>query len=813
MTQTGSGLWALGSGPGPESRVQSLKPAVAIVLACSIMFFSPVRPAAQIQQGTIVGSVIGPDGLAVSDGRVILLDQLGNALASTQVSNGQFRITNVAPGTYSLRADAPPLHAVVQTLSVAGALPVHIEMRLSATLAEQVDVSAEATQPVTSTTRVTIAGEAVRRAPVRISSRGIQDSVATVPGWAMEDNGLLHARGVDDGFLYVIDGVPVYERMDSLFGVAPDIEMVDSVHVMTGYVPPEFGFKSGGVIEVRSSSRTSDAWLGNVQTSAGSESTRQASTIAGGPLTRSTALTVGLSGQTSKRFLDPVHPDNLHNHGSALNGSAEFGWSTSPGSTLDIVGGFGNSRFDVPNNDEQEAAGQDQRQRNRQTWQTVSWQRSWGTNTVSQAAGYHRLGSAALRGSAHDTPLVANAARRLRRVGVLASVTHHRGAHVLKAGAEISRLNLREDFSFHVTSQRDGRDAGLSDAALAHTSAAPFVFHDTADPSLLAVYVQDSIQAGRGLTLDLGVRGDRSRLLIEASQWSPRFGMAYRIPNTSTTLRASFDRFFQPPQAENLLLGSSEEARALSPFAEGGAGGGDLQPERQTAIEAAVNQTFARGMRVDVSYWRRAIDNPADPNVLFGTTLIFPNTVARGRAAGVDVRLELPRRRGVSAFLSYTNSRVVQWGPVTGGLFLEEQVAEIEDGTRFTPDHDQRNIGAFGVTYDHERSGFWMSLNGRYESGTPLEVDEGNLDELLARPGSELIDLERGRVRARQVFDLVSGVRLLRHRHGELNLRVAALNVAGERFAYNFGNPFSGTHFGPRRTLQIEIQARFGRKP
>jgi hypothetical protein len=106
-----------------------------------------------------------------------------------------------------------------------------------------------------------------------------------------------------------------------------------------------------------------------------------------------------------------------------------------------------------------------------------------------------------------------------------------------------------------------------------------------------------------------------------------------------------------------------------------------------------------------------------------------------------------------------------------------------------------------------------MSLDGRYESGTPLEVDEDNVDELLARPGSELIDLDRGRVRARQVFDVVSGFRLLRRSSGDLNVRAAIMNATGRRFAYNFGNPFSGTHFGPDRTFQIGLQARFGRKP
>ena len=52
----------------------------------------------------------------------------------------------------------------------------------------------------------------------------------------------------------------------------------------------------------------------------------QGSSVFGGPLSRSTALTFGFSGQRSDRFLDPVHPDNLHNSGNAANGTAEFSW-------------------------------------------------------------------------------------------------------------------------------------------------------------------------------------------------------------------------------------------------------------------------------------------------------------------------------------------------------------------------------------------------------------------------------------------------------------------------------------------------------
>ena len=174
------------------------------------------------------------------------------------------------------------------------------------------------------------------------------------------------------------------------------------------------------------------------------------------------------------------------------------------------------------------------------------------------------------------------------------------------------------------------------------------------------------------------------------------------------------------------------------------------------------------------------------------------------------LRLELPRRRGVSGYLSYTNAKVVQYGPVTGGLFLEDEVIEIADGTAFTPDHDQRNVGAFGMTYDAP-SGFWASFGGRYESGTPLEVDEDEHDELVERPGAELVDFERGRVKPRMLFDVLAGMRLFRSGGNVISVRAAVLNLTGDEFAYNFGNPFSGTHFGPGRTFQIGVQVRLGR--
>jgi outer membrane receptor protein involved in Fe transport len=377
---------------------------------------------------------------------------------------------------------------------------------------------------------------------------------------------------------------------------------------------------------------------------------------------------------------------------------------------------------------------------------------------------------------------------------------------VLKAGGEFARLGLHEDFSFAVTDVEEGEEAGLSDAALEFTLEQPFVFGDRATPTLFSLYVQDSLRATPRLSVDLGVRADWSRLVTSGHQWSPRIGVAYEVPRTGTVARASFARFYQPPQPENLLLASSEAARALSPFADDThAGGADLNPERQTAFDVSIHQPLPRQLRLDVSMWRRLVRNAADPNVFFGTTVIFPNTVDKGRATGFDVRLELPSSNGWSSFMSYAHARVVQYGPINGGLFLEDEVIEIGPGTEFTPDHDQRHVASLGVSHEHERTGFSWAVAGRYESGTPLEVDDDEID-LGERPGAELVDFDRGRVKPRTVVDLSITQALRRGRRVAVDLRFALLNLANASWAYNFGNPFSGTHFGHGRSIRAGVR-------
>ena len=254
----------------------------------------------------------------------------------------------------------------------------------------------------------------------------------------------------------------------------------------------------------------------------------------------------------------------------------------------------------------------------------------------------------------------------------------------------------------------------------------------------------------------------------------------------------------------------------LSPFvSDTGEGGAELLPERQTAVEAGVDQDVGP-LRLDVAYWRRWVRNAADPNVFLGTTIIFPNSVDRGWASGLDLRLDMLPRHGWSGWVSYSNSRVEQVGPITRGLFLEDEVADIADGERFIPDHDQRHVAAAGASF--VRNGFTAGAYVRFESGTPLQIGDEKRDELEERPGAQLVDFDRGRVRPRRTLDLSTTQRIRRSDSADLTVRLSVLNVAGSRWAYNFGNPFNDwtsaqfnelISVGAPRTMQLGVRYTF----
>jgi outer membrane receptor protein involved in Fe transport len=757
--------------------------------------------ALQIQIGSLQGKIVDPSGGAIPGARVHLIDAIRERAVESDESGG-FHFNNLPYGRYRVRIVASGFRIHEELIEIRSNLTkdLLVSLVLSGT-EETLTVRAGESPEVSPSMRVE--EQEVERFPGASAGGQVQQLVATAPGWSTEDNGLLHNRGVDDGFLYVVGGIPWFDRIDTFFAAATDVAAFQSLEILDGHLPVEYGNASGGVINVVPRSGLARSWTATAATGLGSEKSGDVALTAGGRISEGAGLFLAGSYRGSdERYLDPVDPDNLNNSGSAGRFTSRVDWRPSRSDFLVLDLTASGSGFRVTNTLEQEIAGQRQREELRDDHQSLIWQRSWSKETVADVAWYRHSFGAKLTPSEGDMPISAAQDRRHVRQGVLLNLTRTAGPHLLKGGLDLQRVSARESFSFFTR----GEGEGVSEEAREFGPNDPFQFDEDVVRHQGSFYVQDSVSLGDRVTVNAGLRFDWTTLLVSESAVSPRIGVAYYLPALRTTFRGSYNRLFKPAQVENLLLSSSQEAKRLSPFEDGGS---KVPAERQHAVEAGFSRMLGGVALLDAVYWRREVRNYADPNVFFGTTILFPNSVASGTASGVNARLEFPFRAGVSGFVSYGNSLVYQTGPINGGLFLEEEILEIGPGTRFIPDHDQRNTCAFGLTLQHQASGAWASFHGRHESGTPLEVEEDELDEVVERRGAELVDFDRMRVKPRTLLDASAGMRFFSDRRVALDLQLDVRNLTGAEFAYNFSNPFSGTHFGHPRLFSVRVKLTF----
>jgi outer membrane receptor protein involved in Fe transport len=769
---------------------------------------------AQIQIGTIKGAITDPAGAVVADAGVWLTNSVtGEKVAASANSAGAFVFHNVPFNRYTLRVEARGFAPHSRPLTVNSNLPLEVSVRLSvAGTSDQINIAAleNLVDPASASSATALGENFIQRAPRVNRGRQLQELIATAPGMSTENNGLLHVRGVEDGILYILDGIPIADRLDSLSASSFDTDSINALQVITGGMPAEFGGRNAAVVIVQPKSGIDENIKGSLRAGAGDFRTGDIAAGFGGSIGKKFGFFANAATNRSDRFLDPVDPRNFNNRGGALNLNLRADWHPAERDTvLFNVSGNG-ADFHAPNDALQEEHGQRQRQELRDHSLSASWQRLFSARTVSNFAIFHRRHQSKLFGSENDIPIFAEQDRAHTRTGLIASLTHQRGGHIIKTGLEASRISPREFFTFYITDEDVAEEREVSDEALEFDDDDPFVFRDRRVRGQFSVYAQDQFSPARNLTLQVGLRYDHSSLLVSDQQFSPRLGVVYFIPKTNTALRASFNRLYQPPQVDNLLLSASEQAKRLSPFVDETGGGADIRPEKVSAWEGGFAQDFGGWLRLDASYWGRSFRNVGDPNVFFNTTIIFPNSVAEGFSRGVDVRLDAPERKGVSGWLSYTNMRLLQTGPLNGGLFLTEEFIEIGPGVKFIPDQDQRNTGAFGVTYRPPRFGLLLGFSGRHESGVPLEVEEERLEELKSAPGAELVNFERGRVKPRTTFNFSASVNLCRSERVACVAQFDILNLADKFFAYNFGNPFEGTHFGYGRRwsggLRIEFR-------
>jgi hypothetical protein len=182
---------------------------------------------------------------------------------------------------------------------------------------------------------------------------------------------------------YVVDGIPVTDNMSAIFSTSLDARTLRTVEVLTGGIPAEFGDKLAGVINVNTRSGLEGPTQGAVSFSGGSFSTGEIAADFS-THTRKFGFLTNLSTSTSQRYLDPPTIDNFHNFGRTGKGFFRLDYQPDQNNSLRGVFTFGGSNFQVANRLEQELAGQDQRQRLRDSSHSLTIKHVFSPSTVGK---------------------------------------------------------------------------------------------------------------------------------------------------------------------------------------------------------------------------------------------------------------------------------------------------------------------------------------------------------------------------------------------------------------------------------------------
>lgn len=775
---------------------------VGIILLLVLVLFK--QPAdAQLAEGEVRVTVRDPSGQPVP---AVLLLTSRNPLFEAEIKAdfmGRARIVRVPQGAYGLSVKHPGFSVFSQVVEIRSAVPQELSVILKVD-APTTEVIVRDIAPLLDPSQPALllnAGrQQLRETFGTTLGRSTTDVITTMPGWLLEANAVLHPRGSEYDTQYVIDGMPLYDNRSLAFAPAFENDEFEAVNIMTAGIPAEYGRRLGGVIALDSRRIDGAGQNSEISLQRSSFGTYMGA-VSHQHRTERSAISVGIHGGYTNRYLDPPSLENYTNKASARGLNLRFDQDLSDRDRLTFYLRSNRTGFLVPNDLVQQAAGQRQDRSTEETAGQAHFQHTFSSNKLASIRGMVRDLTARLWSNPLSTPIWVDQDRGFREGALNSSFTLEGERHTLKVGGDLRVNTIRESFQFAEPDELPEVDLH---------------FHDRRRSTEASLFIQDHVRLGN-FAAAVGLRFDHYRLLITDSAFSPRVALSYYIPRADLLLRASYDRIFQPPPIENLLLSSAAPRLHIDHVEDALA----VPASRANFFEVGIRKPIANRVRLDVSHYWRTFKNYIDDDVFLNTGLSFPITFDTARISGTEVRLEMPQWRGISAFLSYANMHGTAASPVTGGLFIEGGDAEeLRTGvSRFPITQDQRNTLAAQVRFEPNRR-MWTIGGIRYGSGLPVELEEADDDDDDDEPASrstqpisqailDRVNFDRGRIRPNLSFDLGAGLRVWEHDSQSASLQVDVRNITDRLNVINFSGLFSGTALAPGRQVSFALKVRF----
>jgi outer membrane cobalamin receptor len=760
------------------------------------MLSAPI--AAQVMEGELRITINDPSGSPVP-AQVELTSRNPQFSAGLQAdTSGIARLQRLPPGVYRLSVRQTGFQDFDDAVEIRSAVPQSLEVMLMlAGVATNVTVTESA--PLLDIAQPAVVLQANReqleQTPGTTLGRSTVDVVTTMPGWLLEANAILHPRGSEYDTQYVVDGIPVYDNRSIGFAPAFENDEFEAVNIITAGLPAEYGRRLGGVIALDTRRVATPGHNSEVAFQTGSFGNHAGSFMHQYSGDK-TALSFGAHSGRTNRYLDPPSVENFTNKGSAGGFNARFERDLMDRDRLTLYLRSNRTNFLVPNDLVQQAAGQRQDRSSSETTAQAHYQHVFSSRTLGAVRGMFRDLTAKLWSNPQSTPAYVDQNRGFREGAVIGSIVVENERHTLKFGGDLRVNSIRERFLL-------ARPDELPDFDV--------VFDGRERSTETSVFIQDNLR-WRNFSAALGLRFDHYSLRIQDDALSPRVALGYYIPRAGLMLRASYDRIFQPPPTENLLLSSSAGTLDIDAVEQAIA----VPASRANFFEAGLRKPFWNVFRLDVSHYWRTFRNNLDDDVFLNTGISFPITFDSARIEGTEVRLELPRWKSVSSFVSYSNMIGHAGSPVTGGLFIEGGEAEkLRDVVeQFPITQDQRNTLAAQIRFEPDRR-VWFALDTRYGSGLPVELvndddeEEHEESQLISPAILDKVNFERGRIQPNFSLNFSVGARVWEQDARSATLQFDIRNVTGRLNLINFNGLFSGTALAPGRQLTLQMRVRF----
>jgi outer membrane receptor protein involved in Fe transport len=540
------------------------------------------------------------------------------------------------------------------------------------------------------------------------------------PGVAQDSavNGDLHVRGEHANLQYRIDDVLLPEGITG-FGLELDPRFVQSMQLITGSLPAQYGFRTAGVVDIQTKSGAFENG-GTADMYGGSYDTIRPSFEYGGT---SGPWNYFIDSSYDHNDLGIENPTGSKN---AFHDTTEQGKSfiyasriLSDTSRITFMGSASYSTYEVPNTPGLPAgtapdgttqwnfpgsglpanfnsADLNENQTEQNYYLVSAYQKSAGDLNY-QIAGFGRnsdvhfrpdgIGDLYFNGEASDVD------RRLFSGGLQADGSYElNDKHTIRGGFMAIEEYVSADSTATVFAETNGTPSGMP---------FPIMNNEVLHGLFAGAYLQDEWKILPQVTINYGARFDEFySSFLKANQPSPRANVIYQ-PTDWTTLHAGYARYFTPPPVENIPAGDVSSFNGTS-----GSTGNDedspVQAERANYYDAGISQKITKHLQVGLDGYYKTAQHQLDDG-LFGQSLILSAfNYAKGRVYGV----EFTGSYNQGGFASYAN---LAWSQAFGEDWESAQFLFGPDGPGtdlayvrnhyIFLDHDQRITGSFGVSY------------------------------------------------------------------------------------------------------------------